>query len=175
MSQCNRCTSKCGTCVGERSSMFCNKLDPLHKTYNPAYGDVINNMSCSANTGVPVVPDISPAKPVMPSLVDQAKGFVTSMFDYAKSGFQNVTKEVYDERLSICRQCEFFGDNGRCQKCNCVMVHKCHLATAECPVKRWLRVNPDTSPHEVTDTPDFSEHNTKSTIVPCQTCGKEST
>jgi hypothetical protein len=84
----------------------------------------------------------TPVPVELPPLSKQLKTLATSMVDYAKSGFKNVSDEVYNERNAICGGCEFFdalalAGMGRCLKCGCSGV-KLKLATSSCPIKKWL-------------------------------------
>ena len=48
------------------------------------------------------------------------------------------TKELQQERLAICRQCEFFNHiTAGCKKCGCFMKLKTKLENATCPVGKW--------------------------------------
>lgn len=43
-----------------------------------------------------------------------------------------------DERLAICRQCEWYRKSiSQCKKCMCIMKIKVHLANARCPLEKW--------------------------------------
>lgn len=48
------------------------------------------------------------------------------------------TKELQQERLAICRQCEFFNSlTVGCNICGCFMRAKTKLANATCPKGHW--------------------------------------
>jgi hypothetical protein len=77
----------------------------------------------------------------LPSIKEQAMGFLDSMYEFAASGFKTVTKEQYDARRAICESCQFFDPNGfaglgRCRKCGC-SSYKLNVATAQCPFGFW--------------------------------------
>jgi hypothetical protein len=47
-------------------------------------------------------------------------------------------ESVVDERMKICRSCEFFTPlTTQCKKCGCIMLGKTKLAGAGCPVHKW--------------------------------------
>lgn len=47
-----------------------------------------------------------------------------------------------DERLQICRRCEYLhrGMLEQCSLCTCLIEAKTTLALEQCPKKKWLRV-----------------------------------
>lgn len=52
------------------------------------------------------------------------------------------TEEEREERLSVCRTCEFwnqaaFGGGGRCSKCGCSTQLKLKRASESCPIGKW--------------------------------------
>ncbi len=48
-----------------------------------------------------------------------------------------VSDEEKERRLSICRDCEFYTANGRCEKCGCFIRFKTRLETEHCPIEKW--------------------------------------
>jgi hypothetical protein len=45
---------------------------------------------------------------------------------------------VKEERLAVCRQCEFFNNRlQQCGKCGCFMLAKTTLERAHCPIMKW--------------------------------------
>jgi hypothetical protein len=76
-----------------------------------------------------------------PSLKAQAKNFVSSMKDFAASGFKTTTAEQYAARRKICETCIFFDPAGfagigKCRKCGC-SAYKLNVAAARCPMHFW--------------------------------------
>ena len=50
-------------------------------------------------------------------------------------------KEKREERLNICKKCEYFDkDLVRCKVCGCFMKIKTALAAAHCPKYYWDKV-----------------------------------
>lgn len=47
-----------------------------------------------------------------------------------------VTKEIVDQRRSICDGCEF-KSSLRCKLCGCFIAAKTKLATEKCPKEKW--------------------------------------
>jgi hypothetical protein len=80
-----------------------------------------------------------------PSLMDKAKSFTSSTSDWAKSGFKVVDQAMLEDRLSVCKKCEFwdrdaFAGTGKCQKCGCSTQAKLRMATSKCPIDKWMPV-----------------------------------
>ncbi len=176
MPQCKNCTATCGQCIGENQKMFCDRLDPASIKYNPAYGPKINQISCggSGNPQVDFPAKKPSVKPEFPPIGEQAKGLVTSLFQYAKSGFKNVTDEEYQKRITICEACPFYElQSGRCKLCGCVQSVKARMSSSQCPDKpsRWLKVDPAVEPEKTTDKPDWSRFDNSVIVHPCSTCG----
>ena len=73
-----------------------------------------------------------------PTISEMSKSLASSMVGWAKAGFALASDEVKDERLSICRGCEFWkeGKYGRCMKCGCSGI-KLWLASEKCPIGKW--------------------------------------
>ena len=76
-----------------------------------------------------------------------AKNFIGAMKSWQKAGRPIVTKTIWNERLSICRGCEWWSEIGkthiaRCKKCGCSSA-KLLLGTSKCPLNppKWSNVN----------------------------------
>jgi hypothetical protein len=53
-------------------------------------------------------------------------------------------KDISEERLSICRTCDFFNQTStRCSKCGCFMEYKSLLLYVDCPIGKWGAINTD--------------------------------
>ena len=66
------------------------------------------------------------------------------------------TDEVYNQRMSICRNCVFyFKLTGQCKRCLCFMKIKSRIAPMECPEKYWLKTTeiemPEDLPPEIVE------------------------
>lgn len=47
-------------------------------------------------------------------------------------------EELKEERLKVCRECEFFKPRfEKCGKCGCFMQLKTELENAKCPIGKW--------------------------------------
>lgn len=74
-----------------------------------------------------------------PGIVQMAQNFGEAMVTQAKATLEGketfVPKEIYEERLEICRGCEWF-NKGRCLSagCGCFLGVKAKLATSVCPL-----------------------------------------
>ena len=52
-----------------------------------------------------------------PNIINKAWNLSNSIIQYAKSGFDNTSKEKYKERLTLCNSCELLNkEKGTCQK-----------------------------------------------------------
>ena len=52
-----------------------------------------------------------------------------------------VPKEIYKERLAICKSCDhYFKLTGNCKKCGCFMKVKARIAPLSCPINKWGKV-----------------------------------
>jgi len=61
-----------------------------------------------------------------------------------------VNKEVYKERLDICRGCdEYFKPTGSCKVCGCFMRIKASISIMECPKELWLKTKEYEAPKEI--------------------------
>lgn len=72
-----------------------------------------------------------------------AKNLTTSLLAWQKAGRPVVNSEQWNERIKICRGCEFWQEVGttniaRCKKCGC-SSGKLLLATSRCPLNppKW--------------------------------------
>jgi hypothetical protein len=77
-----------------------------------------------------------------PSLSEQAKNltqFASSIAQNAiTSGSLFVSKEVQQERLSICHECEYYDPNQeRCKHCGCFLEQKTKFSSGSCPINKW--------------------------------------
>lgn len=71
--------------------------------------------------------------------------FAKSMATWAGSGFKKVQQHVFDKRMNICRQCQFWQENGnmgmgKCLKCGCGRG-KHWLPHEQCPIGLWGKEN----------------------------------
>ena len=59
-------------------------------------------------------------------------------WDLLNPNIEYVDEETYDNRYSICQNCEhFIGLTKQCSKCLCFMKVKCAVDHAFCPVGKW--------------------------------------
>ena len=49
-----------------------------------------------------------------------------------------VSGEVYEERLSVCKSCEFL-NAGTCGACGCYVELRAVAKAGKCPYKKWKR------------------------------------
>lgn len=73
-----------------------------------------------------------------PNIIKKAWNLSNSIIQYAKSGFDNTSKEKYKERLTLCNSCELLNkEKGTCTICGCVMSVKAKWDVESCPEKKW--------------------------------------
>jgi hypothetical protein len=80
--------------------------------------------------------------PQSPDLMEKIKALASDSSEWAKSGFKTATTTKLEDRLAICKGCEFwdqkgFGNTGKCTKCGCSTQAKLRMATAKCPIDKW--------------------------------------
>lgn len=62
-------------------------------------------------------------------------------WDLINPNIGRVSDEVLEQRLAICKDCEFFIKlSKQCKKCGCFMRLKGSLPHSECPVGKWGKV-----------------------------------
>jgi|688.fasta_scaffold01364_21 hypothetical protein len=64
--------------------------------------------------------------------------FSNAVWNYAKSGFVNVSTSTQEKRLSICNKCDQINliDN-TCNSCGCFLNIKTLWASEKCPLDKW--------------------------------------
>lgn len=60
-------------------------------------------------------------------------------WDNEKTLFENffISKEERQERIDICKSCEYLNKALMCEKCNCVMPLKTWIIGSSCPEGKW--------------------------------------
>ena len=75
--------------------------------------------------------------------VGQSIKFGEAIVKHAANGFSQVSDEVYEKRLNICRSCEHFDAQlTKCNHCGCLLNIKARWPTEACPIKKWLAETP---------------------------------
>ena len=78
-----------------------------------------------------------------PSLPQQGKNLASFTWDMLKYAMQNqeaffVTDEVYDQRISICKKCDWYDEKQhRCKECGCWLDQKAKISLDSCPIGKW--------------------------------------
>lgn len=63
-------------------------------------------------------------------------------WDLFSKNIGRVTDATKEERMAICRECEFFVSlTQQCAKCLCIMPAKTNLPNAFCPEHKWGAVS----------------------------------
>lgn len=83
-----------------------------------------------------------------PSIPEQAQNLSKFVFEIIKKSMKGdalmVSDEVAEERLSICKQCEYYdGEQGRCKECGCFLEHKVKWSLDSCPLEKWSSSDKD--------------------------------
>jgi|TARA_R100000479_G_scaffold91169_2_gene44875 uncharacterized paraquat-inducible protein A len=47
------------------------------------------------------------------------------------------TSTLAEERMRICKPCEFYSRWGRCTRCGCILAAKTRIPSMKCPVGKW--------------------------------------
>lgn len=63
------------------------------------------------------------------------KNSIKDIKDVVQSG--ETTRKIFDVRINICKNCEFFTKWARCLKCGCFMKKKARYKGASCPINKW--------------------------------------
>jgi len=130
---CKKCPS---TCSNQKSLSFlsdsCSECPLSYIEYNQKWGQ----FDCG-----------SPKNESSPTIIQMGQNLTKSTVNWVKSGLPLVTKEIYKQRLKICKNCQYWLPNarlgmGKCNhsKCGCTKI-KLKLATESCPIKLWERIN----------------------------------
>jgi predicted Zn-ribbon and HTH transcriptional regulator len=87
---------------------------------------------------------------VNPTLWEQMRNVGFAVGKFSASGFKPTTKEVLEERESICHSCDQWDaaalkNTGRCKKCGCSTWAKLRMATERCPLGKWEAVSVEDS------------------------------
>jgi hypothetical protein len=71
-----------------------------------------------------------------PGVWTMAQTFTASAAQFVASGGKTVTREVREERLSICKMCPQY-DGTRCIQCGCFIAAKTWVPHEKCPAGKW--------------------------------------
>jgi len=65
--------------------------------------------------------------------------FLKSLYNHAYNSFANVSDEKKNERLNICKTCDFFNPIiDQCKYCGCFLQIKTSWASEKCPIDKWV-------------------------------------
>jgi predicted Zn-ribbon and HTH transcriptional regulator len=69
----------------------------------------------------------------------------SSIAKWTLEGFPVSSKDIFDERLNLCKSCDEWDENGfsgtgKCKKCGCSTQAKLRMATSKCPIGKWNAV-----------------------------------
>lgn len=140
--KCEHCPVKCGECIAEKTKHFayCNKSNPNHNQYSKKYIDLILHLSCGAHytSGTHIIISEHEEKKEYPGVGQQAKNLFGSVSNFIKSGMHIAEESIYQKRLEVCNNCEWFDHEAeRCRKCGCFVKIKARLMSDKCPLNKW--------------------------------------
>tara|TARA_B100001939_G_C16873978_1_gene587737 strand:+ start:842 stop:1210 length:369 start_codon:yes stop_codon:yes gene_type:complete len=89
-----------------------------------------------------------------PSISEQGSNLARFVWNVLQESFNGnndsllVSDEVYDERMEICRSCEYYDDSLehhnlpgekiiRCKHCGCWLTAKARMSLDSCPIDKW--------------------------------------
>lgn len=75
-----------------------------------------------------------------PSLLRRAWNLTTSLASFVADGLRTVTKEEYEQRLSICDSCPERKDD-KCLHCGCRLSLKARGRAFDCPLDKWPKMD----------------------------------
>lgn len=84
-----------------------------------------------------------------PNIIQKAQNLTKAVVKHAQNGFISVSNNIKEERLSICKGCEFYNqtnpDNPTCNKCGCFLKIKTGWASEKCPIDKWMDIKTQSS------------------------------
>jgi hypothetical protein len=80
--------------------------------------------------------------PEVANILKKVMSFSDDMGKWARSDFKTTTAEQLEERIAICKLCEFwnasgFAGTGKCDKCGCSTQAKLRMSTSKCFIDKW--------------------------------------
>lgn len=83
-----------------------------------------------------------------PSLIQQGKNLAEFSFELIKNAIQTgalqVSDEVKNQRLEICRSCDKYDvEQIRCKECGCFLEPKTGFSLDSCPLGKWKESKTD--------------------------------
>jgi hypothetical protein len=77
------------------------------------------------------------------SFLDKINDRIGSLYTTATAKIPPILamEEIREQRLAICKSCDFyFEPTGQCKKCGCFVKTKTAVARAKCPMYKWVEV-----------------------------------
>lgn len=141
---------ECQTCNSHSTNLstlnlrksICEKCPQRNGTICLADRESVKKKFFTGNCPESRWPKVKLKKRKAPPLIKQIKSFGRSMAKWAVSGFRRTSERVYNQRLNVCKGCEFWDKEaflgaGRCLKCGCSTKAKLRLKTEKCPIGKW--------------------------------------
>lgn len=106
-----------------------------------------------------------------PSLPEQGKNLAKFTFEVVKQAFSSnalfVSPEIKQQRLDICKQCEYYdAAQIRCKHCGCFLEHKTNFALDSCPLDKWSTSDSDWVQQKFGEVMDKVENKNQESDVP---------
>jgi hypothetical protein len=93
-------------------------------------------------------------RPDEPGLLQKTINFAEAAARHLANGCRQVSDEVYERRISMCRACPSLdAEHMMCREfdCGCWVERKARWASEECPLQKWRRDEPVTQPPDPTE------------------------
>ncbi len=87
-------------------------------------------------TAAPPAAANAPVATSYPGVWTMAQTFTASAAQFVANGAKTVSREVREERLSICKMCPQY-DGTRCIQCGCFIAAKTWVPHEKCPAGKW--------------------------------------
>jgi hypothetical protein len=120
-----------GTIDVSTSGVRGNALKPVTTPAHVAHAPQPPATTAAASTQQPAVQ--------YPGYWTMAQTVTASAAQFVASGGKTVSREIREERLSICKLCPQY-DGTRCIQCGCFIAAKTWMAHEKCPAAKWPEV-----------------------------------
>jgi hypothetical protein len=120
--------------------LLCRRQEAYYQLWEQGQGPCLN-LIAEQNQPPPDDPvDEDPSAPAGPGLLRRAMNFGKAVVRHVADGGAKVSDEVYEKRLSTCRQCDLC-DKSRMvcahSSCGCFLIIKARWQSESCPLQKW--------------------------------------
>lgn len=82
----------------------------------------------------------------LPTLTQKIVNVTKAVVKHVANGMVNVSDNIKEERMSICKSCPFFNSaNTTCNQCGCYLEEKTKWASEKCPLDKWSDIKTQAS------------------------------